>query len=126
MKELVIKKCNKCGSIIIPFKDCNCENCGIICCNEQMQIIKVNDNIDKLNKHLPIYEIVEDEICVKVNHPMEKDHFIEFIALTTDTKTYVEKLYPEMDAVVRFKYLKGANIYAYCNKHGLWKIKVEK
>ena len=38
----------------------------------------------------------------------------------------LEKLYPEMDAQVRFKYIKGATLYAYCNKHGLWMSKVDK
>ena len=63
---------------------------------------------------------------VTVNHVMEKEHYIEFIALVTETKTYVERLYPEMDAQVRFKYIKGATLYAYCNKHGLWMSKVDK
>ena len=57
---------------------------------------------------------------------MEKDHYIEFIALVSDTKIYLEKLYPEMDAQVRFKYIKGATLYSYCNKHGLWMSKIDK
>ena len=73
-----------------------------------------------------VSEIIEDEISVTVNHVMEKDHYIEFIALVSDTKIYLEKLNPEMNAQVRFKYIKGATLYAYCNKHGLWMSKIDK
>lgn len=126
MRELIIKKCLKCGAIVIPFKDCNCDNCGISCCGEQMKTLIANSEDAAFEKHVPNYEICEDEVCVNVNHVMEKDHFIEFIALVSDTKTYVEQLYPEMDAIVRFKYIKGATLYSYCNKHGLWKSRIDK
>ena len=124
--ELMIKKCMKCGAIVIPYKDCECEGCGIKCCEEEMETLIPNSVDAAIEKHVPTYEKVEDEIFVKVNHVMEKEHYIEFIALVTDTKTYVERLYPEMDAQVRFKYIKGATLYAYCNKHGLWMSKVDK
>ena len=124
--ELIVKKCMKCGAIVITYKDCTCENCGIKRCGEEMKQLIANSEDAAFEKHVPTYEIVEDEILVNVNHVMEKEHYIEFIALVTDTKTYIEKLYPEMEAQVRFKYVKGASLYAYCNKHGLWMSKVEK
>lgn len=126
MKDLVVKKCLKCGAVILPFNDCNCVNCGIKCCGENMAVLVPNSEDAAVEKHVPNYEIVEDEVYVTVNHVMEKDHFIEFLALATDEKTYVERLYPEMDAAVRFKYVKGATLYAYCNKHGLWKKEIDK
>lgn len=118
--ELIVKKCLKCGAIIIPYKDCNCDNCGIKCCGEEMVKLNPNTSDGAVEKHIPNYERVEDEIYVTVNHVMEKDHYIEFIALVSDTLIYIEKLYPESKAGVRFKYIKGAKLYAYCNKHGLW------
>ena len=90
------------------------------CVSESLKIAKY------VKLYTKNYEIVEDEISVTVNHVMEKEHYIEFIALVTETKLYVERLYPEMDAQVRFKYIKGATLYAYCNKHGLWMSKVDK
>lgn len=124
--KLMIKKCMKCGTIVIPYKDCKKEKSSIKCCGEEMKKIIANSEDAAFEKHVPTYEIVEDEISVTVNHVMEKDHYIEFIALVNDTKTYVERLYPEMDAQVRFKYIKGATLYAYCNKHGLWMNEVDK
>ena len=124
--ELIVKKCMKCGAVIIPYKDCQCDGCGIKCCGEEMQELIANSEEASREKHIPTYEIAQDEISVAVNHVMEKEHYIEFIALVSDTKIYLEKLYPEMNAQVRFKYTKGSTLYAYCNKHGLWMSKIDK
>ena len=78
-----------------------------------------------VEKHVPTYEKIEDEILVKVNHVMEKEHYIEWISLVKENKEITVKLYPEQDAEVRFPYIAGSTIYAYCNKHGLWKNEVE-
>ena len=78
-----------------------------------------------VEKHVPVYEKIEDEIFVRVNHPMEKEHFIEWITLVKENVEYTVKMYPEQNAECRFKYIPGSTIYAYCNKHGLWKKDVE-
>lgn len=123
--ELVIKKCKSCGAIIKVIDDCNCKECGIVCCGEKMETLVPNSVDAAFEKHVPTYEVVEDEIYVKVNHVMEKEHFIEWIALVADDKEYCIKLYPEQNAECRFPYIKGAILYAYCNKHGLWKTEVK-
>ena len=123
--ELEIKRCNKCGAIVKVIKDCNCNGCGIVCCNEPMQELVPNSVDAAVEKHVPTYEVVGDEIAVKVNHVMEKEHYIEWISLVKENKEYTVALYPEQNAECRFPYLKGATLYAYCNKHGLWKAEVE-
>lgn len=123
--ELVIKKCKSCGAMVKVLKDCTCENCGIKCCGEEMEILVPNSVEASLEKHIPTYEKVEDEIFVKVNHPMEKEHYIEWVTLVKDNKEYTVNLYPEQNAECRFKYIPGSTIYAYCNKHGLWKKDVD-
>ena len=123
--ELIIKKCIHCGAAVKVMEDCNCEGCGIICCNEPMKVMVPNSVDAAVEKHVPTYEIVDDEIVVKVNHVMEKEHYIEWISLVKENKEYTVKLYPEQNAECRFPYLKDATLYAYCNKHGLWKAEVE-
>lgn len=123
--ELIVKKCNSCGATVKVVKDCNCNGCGIICCDKQMEILNPNSVEAAIEKHIPTYEKVEDEIYVKVNHVMEKEHFIEWISLVADNKEYTIRLYPEQNAECRFPYIPGSTIYAYCNKHGLWKKDVE-
>ena len=123
--ELIIKRCKACGAMVKVLKDCTCENCGIKCCGEEMEILVPNSVEASLEKHIPTYEKVEDEIFVKVNHPMEKEHYIEWVTLVKDNKEHTVNLYPEQNAECRFKYIPGSTIYAYCNKHGLWKKDVE-
>ena len=125
-KELIIKKCMKCGAMVEVLKDCTCKDCGIKCCGENMKIIVANsDDTAAKEKHIPTYERVEDEIFVKVNHEMEKEHYIEWLAMVTDNIICKKILYPEQNAECRFKYIPGSTIYAYCNKHGLWKYDVK-
>lgn len=118
--ELVIKKCDICGGMIRVLKDSN-----FICCGEKMKSLIPNSVECSVEKHLPTYERVEDEIYVKVPHVMEKEHYIEWIALVSENKVCMVELYPEQNAETRFKYISGSELYAYCNKHGLWKIDVK-
>ena len=118
-----IFKCGNCGSLIEIVEECKCNDCGIKCCGEMMTEEKINGDPNIDIKHLPIYERVEDEIVVNVGkekHPMTKDHYIEWIAVVSENRINKVKLYPEQDIEIRFKYIPGSNIYAYCNKHGLW------
>ena len=118
--ELIVKKCKSCGALVKVLKDCECDNCGIKCCGEEMKVLIPNSVDASAEKHIPTYTKVEDEIFVKVNHPMEKDHYIEWIMLVKENITCAVSLYPEQAAECRFKYIPGSTIYAYCNKHGLW------
>lgn len=120
-KELLIKKCKKCGAMVKVLKDCTCENCGIKCCGEEMEMLTPNSVEASFEKHIPTYEKISEGIFVKVNHVMDKDHYIEWLALVTDNKEYVVTLYPEQNAECEFPYIPGSTLYAYCNKHGLWK-----
>lgn len=124
-RELILKKCNNCGAIVKIIKDCDCDDCGIKCCKEKMELVKPNTVDAAVEKHIPTYEKVEDKIFVKVNHVMEKEHYIEWIAMITENEEHVVTLYPEQNAECRFKYIQGAKLYAYCNKHGLWSIDVK-
>lgn len=125
-KELILRKCKSCGALVEVIKDCTCSSdCGIKCCGEKMEVLVPNSVDATIEKHIPTYEKVEDEIFVTVNHVMEKEHFIEWIALVSENKNYKITLYPEQNAECRLPYIPGSTIYAYCNKHGLWKKEVE-
>ncbi|MEG0074164.1 MAG: desulfoferrodoxin family protein [Clostridia bacterium] len=119
-RNIVIKKCKECGATVDVLKDCTCKDCGIKCCNAQMEVLVPNTVDASVEKHIPTYEIIEDEIFVKVNHVMEKEHYIQWIMLVTQDTKHMVTLYPEQNAECRFKYIKGSTIYAYCNKHELW------
>ena len=124
-KNTVFYRCPICGNIIGLIEgDIN----HMRCCGKEMELMVANSVDASQEKHVPVYERVEDEIAVKVGeieHPMEKDHYIVWIAQVSDNQTTRIRLYPEQDTTVRFKYIPKSIIYAYCNKHGLWKTEVE-
>ena len=125
MKELIIKKCMSCGAMVEVIQDCNCKDCGIKCCGENMQILKPNSTDAAVEKHVPEYEISGERVIVKVNHVMEEEHYIEWIAMVDENTICKKMLKPGEEAVVKFKYKPGSILYAYCNKHGLWKKEVK-
>lgn len=76
----------------------------------------------------PAHEInvqrVEDEWYVTLDHPMTKTHSIRFLAYVTCDRVQLVHLYPEQAAEARF-FIRGCGrIYAYCNRHGLFELKV--
>ena len=125
MKNINFYKCLICGNIIeVIDGDIN----NITCCSKPMKKLIANSVDASFEKHVPSYEKVEDEIVVKVGeveHPMEKDHYIMWIALVSENRITKVKLYPEQATTTRFPYIPKSTIYAYCNKHGLWKKDVE-
>ena len=124
-KELIVKKCNSCGATVKILKDCNCEDCGIICCGEKMLELKPNSVDAAIEKHVPNYEIKDGKIFVKVNHVMEDDHYIEWVSIVSENKECMKYFKPGEDCETHFKYIQGSTLYAYCNKHGLWCKEVE-
>ena len=120
MKELVIKKCLKCGAIVKVIEDCNCDNCGINCCGKTMVACKANESDGAVEKHKPTYTTTENEIVVTVNHVMDEDHYIEWICLLTDNTEEYVYLKPGDKPTVTFKKVPTGKIYSFCNKHGLW------
>ena len=123
--ELIIKKCLKCGAIVKVIEDCNCSGCGIQCCGEQMVKLEPNSVDAAIEKHVPTYEIQGDKIIVKVNHVMEEEHYIEWVCMKDGNKEKIIYFKPGESAEAKFCYHKGAKLYAYCNKHGLWKKEIE-
>ena len=124
-RELVIKKCNKCGALIKVINECEC-SCNLECCGEKMETLVPNSVDASIEKHVPTYEIDGDYINVKVNHVMEEEHYIQWIALVMEHEELILKLessFPSAEA--KFPYVPGSTIYEYCNKHGLWKKDVE-
>ena len=127
MKEENVRfyRCPICGNIIGLIEG---NMSHVTCCGKSMELMVANTTDAAIEKHVPIYKFVEDEIVVKVGeieHPMEKEHYIMWIAQVTENRTTRVKLYPEQGTETRFPYIKGSTLYAYCNKHGLWKTVVE-
>jgi DNA-binding XRE family transcriptional regulator len=70
--------------------------------------------------HLIRAEIAEDEYFVTLEHPMDREHYISFLAAVSDHGVQLVKLYPEGAAGARFRIERVTKLYAYCNRHGLF------
>ena len=126
MKENVkFYVCPVCGNIVGLISG---EPGRVKCCGKPMEVMTANTTDASVEKHVPTYEHVDGELVVRVGsveHPMEKEHYIMWIAQVSENRTTRVTLYPEQGTETRFPYIKGATLYAYCNKHGLWKTTVE-
>jgi superoxide reductase len=117
-----IYKCNVCGNIVEVLH----AGAGqLVCCDQPMELLTEKSEDVGLEKHVPVIEKTERGIKIKVGevpHPMEENHYIEWIELIADSKVHREFLKPGDKSEAEFE-LKAEKIEAreYCNIHGLWK-----
>lgn len=108
--------CPVCGNVIHSTGQAMVCCCGIAL--PPMEAESVDD------AHGIRTEIVEDEYYVTMDHPMTKEHYISFLAAVSDNGVQLVKLYPEGNAEARFKRSRTKYLYACCNRHGLFRMKI--
>src|SRR5512133_3316627 len=87
-------KCEKCGSILTILHESGCEP---VCCNQPMKLLQENTTDAAKEKHVPVVEKTPEGYKVRVGsapHPMESDHYIEWIELLADGLSYRKFLKP--------------------------------
>jgi superoxide reductase len=117
-----VYKCNICGNIVEVFHGGGGE---LVCCGEAMKKLVENTVDAAKEKHVPVIEKTDAGIKVKVGdvaHPMEEKHYIEWIELIADGKSYIQFLKPGDKPEALFQ-VEASSLTAreYCNLHGLWK-----
>jgi superoxide reductase len=120
--RLEMYKCELCGNIVGVMHAGPGE---LVCCGQPMVCLKENSVDAAVEKHVPVIEKIEGGVKVKVGsvaHPMQEDHYIEWIEIVADGKSYRQFLKPG-DAPEAVFLVDAANITAkeYCNLHGYWK-----
>ena len=116
MKNLQCYICTACGNMVNAITDTN-----MSCCGQKMKALKpkkANEN-EKLT-----VETVENDFYITSDHPMERGHYIAFIALLTGDSILLKKQYPEWDLQVRIPVLAHGRLLWYCNKHGLFYMEI--
>ena len=121
-ERLEVYKCEACGNIVEVLVGGGGE---LVCCGEAMQLLTENTVDAAKEKHVPVIEKVDGGYTVKVGdvpHPMEEKHWIVWIELVADGKSYKEFLNPG-DTPEAFFPITADSVYAreFCNLHGLWK-----
>ena len=121
-EKLEIYKCELCGNIVEVVHGGKGE---LVCCGQPMKLFKENTVDAAKEKHVPVVEKTADGFNVKVGsvaHPMEKEHYIEWVEVIVDGKAYRQFLNPGEIPETTFK-IDADQVTAreYCNVHGLWK-----
>ncbi|MDD5089484.1 MAG: desulfoferrodoxin [Candidatus Wallbacteria bacterium] len=117
-----IYKCEICGNIVEVLH----EGAGeLVCCGKPMKLFEERTADKTTEKHVPVVEKTADGFRVVVGstlHPMEEKHYIEWIELQADGKTYRQYLMPGAKPEALFC-VSAASVSAreYCNVHGLWR-----
>ncbi len=116
--------CQHCGNIIAMIRDCGVP---VYCCGEKMQEIQPGTTEASGEKHIPVYDVDGETVTVRVGsveHPMNREHYIEWICLETQKGVQYRELKPEDRPIARFALDDGDEVkavYAFCNQHSLWK-----
>ena len=129
-----IYKCSVCGNVVEVLHTGAGE---LVCCGKPMDLMAAKSKEEGTEKHLPVIEELPANMCqgkdgVKIKigeqeHPMEENHYIEWIEIITEDGKSGKKFLkpgdkPEVDFYTRIKVI-GAR--AYCNVHGLWEVKLD-
>lgn len=117
MRKLHFYVCPVCGNVITALGRGSYNCCGIHLpeleaeteAEEDHQISVANDG---------------HEYYVTMEHEMVKNHYISFVAYVTSDTAEVTKLYAEQEVSVRYRKKGHGFIYAYCNRHGLFRMTV--
>lgn len=116
--------CEKCGNMVSMIKES-----GVImmCCGQNMTELVPGTSDGAAEKHVPVFTIDGNLVTVSVGsaeHPMMKEHFIEWIAIETAKGEQRKVLKPGEKAHAVFALTEDDSVvavYAFCNLHGLWK-----
>ncbi len=108
--------CPICGNIIHSIGEAAISCHGILLQEEVAEESEEDHYID--------VQVSEGEYFVHMDHPMTKDHYISFLAALAPDRIQMVKLYPEGNAQARFQMAGTRILFAYCNREGLFKVKL--
>ena len=116
--------CRHCGNIIEKIND---SGVPVVCCGEKMTELVPNTTDGAFEKHVPVWTVSGVVVHVQVGsaeHPMQPEHYIEWVSIQTTQGSQRKKLRPGDKPQVCFALCEGEAVEAvcaYCNLHSLWK-----
>ncbi|MBI2353507.1 MAG: desulfoferrodoxin [Deltaproteobacteria bacterium] len=118
---LEVYKCELCGNIVEVIHG---GGAALVCCGQDMTLMTENTVDAAKEKHVPVIEIVDNGVRIKVGsvpHPMEEKHYIEWVEIIADGTAYRQFLKPGGTPEAFFPLIpKTLTAREYCNLHGLW------
>ena len=113
MLKSVFYVCPICGNIIASVGAGSFSWCGITLPKQEAEESDENHAIQ--------ISTIDNEYHVSLEHPMDKKHYISFVAYVTSDTIEMAKLYPQQDISVRFRKKGHGYLYVYCNRHGMFR-----
>jgi len=117
-----VYRCNVCGNIVEVLHTGKGE---LVCCGQPMELLQEKATDAGLEKHVPVIETAGKGIKVKVGdvpHPMEENHYIEWVEIITDSDSCRQFLKPGNKPEAEFEIgAQKVTAREYCSVHGLWK-----
>jgi len=119
-----IYKCETCGNIVDVLHASAGE---LVCCGKPMILLDEQTADSSTEKHVPVVEDTADGVKVVVGsvpHPMQDEHFIEWIEIQCGDMVSRQYLKPGAAPEAVFPGVKSDDVSVareYCNVHSLWK-----
>jgi transcriptional regulator with XRE-family HTH domain len=114
MKRLKFYVCPICGNLLTAAGPAE-----LTCCGRKLEPLSARKADDA---HEIQIQPVEDEWYVTFAHPMEKDHYIRFVAYVGIERMVLVRLYPEQGGELRLPEMHSGKLYLCCSRDGLYEI----
>ncbi|MCI8855097.1 MAG: helix-turn-helix domain-containing protein [Clostridiaceae bacterium] len=112
MKNLSFYICPTCGNVITAMTEAS-----VSCCGKKM---KPAQPVKAEPEGRLTVERIENDYFITSEHPMEKGHYLSFVALLTGDSLLLRRQYPEWGLQVRIPALAHGRLFWYCTEHGLF------
>ena len=131
LKIFKCKSCKRLLEVIVSEKSDGCcsislDEPNMSCCGEKMELlIPKKDDVGN-EKHIPVLSSKNGGVEVfigSVVHPMETNHYIQFMELVTKNMEIHKKFLKPGDEPKAFFNVNMSDVLyvrEYCNLHGLW------
>lgn len=111
MKNLNFYICPNCGNVVTAMAEA-----AVSCCGKKLPTLTPQKAPE--GERLQV-ERIEEDYFISTDHPMEKGHYISFVALLTGDSILLRKQYPEWDLQLRLPAFAHGKLLWYCTQHGL-------
>ena len=116
-----VYRCNVCGNIVEILHG----GVGtLVCCNRSMELLNEKTSDAGSEKHVPVMEKTDKGVKVRVGsvaHPMENEHYIEWIEIIAGDNICHKFLNPGDAPEIEFSISENVTgVKEYCTVHGLW------
>ena len=112
MRRMQFFACPICGNVVTATGEA-----AVSCCGRKLEALTPQK---AEGAHRLQVEAVEDEWFLTTGHPMEKGHFLSFVAWVTGDRAVLVRTYPEWELQVRIPRRGHGTLLHYCTEHGLF------